>query len=253
MLRWDHKVFKLKQRILNSIPEERLTIVSPSKWMATEAKNSELLGRFPVKTIPYGLNTSIFRPLERSTARAALGLDEHFQVVGFIADGASDPRKGLAILIQALESMPLQSRPHLLIAGGIGEGLTNYSFTDLGRIENENLLRLFYSSLDLFICPSLQDNLPNTVLESISCGTPVIAFNIGGLSDMVRLENTGWLVDEVSSGALSKKICEVLGDTGTLNVIRDSCRSLALKEYISIVQARAYQDLYSELLSNDAT
>lgn len=253
MLRWDQEIRRLKESVLKSIPHDRLTVVSPSMWLAREARASELLGRFQVKVIPNGLDTESFQPLDRAMARAALGLQDKSQVVGFIADGANDPRKGLGILIEALDKLPVASRPHLVIAGGGCEGLSGYEVTDLGKIESERVLRLFYSCLDIFACPSLQDNLPNTVLESISCGTPVIAFNVGGLPDMVRPGKTGWLAEEVSGASMSGHLCEALGDPCNLERLRDSCRAVAVAKYSLTLQARSYQALYSELLANDAS
>lgn len=248
MQRWNQTVLKCKRRALRHIPDNRLTVVAPSRWLAEEARNSELLGRFPIKVIPYGLDTDFFQPVDRSQARTALGLDQNAPLVGFIADGSNDPRKGLSLLVKALQALPSDQRPHLLVVGGDYEGPADFEVTSLGRIQNDRLLRLFYSALDLFACPSLQDNLPNTVIESMACGIPVVAFETGGIPDMVRPGETGWLARHGDAVALSEMIREALGDFERLRSISASCRNVALAEYSLAIQARAYRSIYSELI-----
>jgi glycosyltransferase involved in cell wall biosynthesis len=248
MLALDEQVLKIKRQVLASLPKDRLTFVAPSKWMAKEAEDSELLSGFPVRHIPNGLNTESFRPINKSTARAALGLDEENKIIGFISDGASDPRKGLSKLIEALEGLPSHSQPHLVIAGGNYTGLSNYRITDLGRIESDEVLRLFYSCLDLFVCPSLQDNLPNTILESFACGTPVVAFDAGGIPEMVRPSVSGWLAKTGVASELRARIQDALLDSVKLSDYSSRCRDITISEYPLSVQACRYKDLYESIL-----
>jgi glycosyltransferase involved in cell wall biosynthesis len=248
MVALDEIVRKIKIKVFSLIPKNRLTIVAPSKWMAKIAETSELLGQFQVRHIPNGVDTNSFKPINKSIARAALGLDDETKIIGFISDGASDPRKGLSILIEALEGLPPHTRPHLVIAGGCCRGLSKYRVTDLGKIESDNVLRLFYSCLDLFVCPSLQDNLPNTVLESFACGTPVVAFDTGGIPEMVRPHVSGWLANTGDATELRLRIEEALENSSNLSVYSSRCRSIAVSEYSLSVQAKKYERLYRSIL-----
>ena len=116
----------------------------------------------------------------------------------------------------------------------------------LGAINHELLMSVVYSAADVFVIPSLMDNLPNTVLESIMCGTPVIGFPVGGIPDMIKDGVNGYLTDEISVGALKSVIEKFLEDPEAFN--RDMIRQDAVRRYDLSVQAKAYIDLFSSIL-----
>jgi len=117
----------------------------------------------------------------------------------------------------------------------------------MGVINDDALLSCVYSAADVFVCPSLQDNLPNTVMEAMACGTPVVAFDAGGIPDMVRSEVTGLLVPTGNPGALHDALASLLEDRARRDKMADSCRRIALQEYSSEVQARRYAELYENM------
>lgn len=119
----------------------------------------------------------------------------------------------------------------------------------LGSISSNTLLSVFYSLADVFVIPSRQDNLPNTVLESMACGTPVVGFDVGGIPDMVRPGETGWLAEPESVHSLQEAIEAALSDNERRNQMGQTCRAVVEAEYTLTVQAEAYRALYEQLLS----
>ena len=106
-----------------------------------------------------------------------------------------------------------------------------------------------YGAADLFVCPSLQDNLPLTVVEAMSCGTPVVGFDVGGIPDMVRPDVTGSLVPPGNVAALGAAIAKLLEDDPLRREMSANCRRVAVEEYALEVQARRYVELYERLLT----
>ena len=202
-MRYEAEAIELKKRALAKIPKDRITFVGPSKWMVEECRKSPVTTGFRVEHIPYGLDTEIFKSRPKTQIREIFGISESDYVVGFVGYNVNDPRKGIGVLLDTLSNLGKNtSGIHLLIIGAGKIKDIPVSHTCLGGINNETLMSYMYSACDLFWCPSLQDNLPNTVLESISCGTPVLAFNIGGMPDMIIDEVNGFLVSYLEGAAV---------------------------------------------------
>ena len=246
---WDVYARQLKQKALQAVAPERLTFVGPSQWMVDQCRKSELTKRFNSIHIPYGLNTNRFSPIDKMTAKAALGIPPTRQVIGFIADSVTDPRKGIHLLNQALQHIK-KTAPLLLTVGKHATSMPSaIQQLNLGSIQEDRLLRIFYSACDIFICPSLQDNLPNTVLESMACQTPVIAFDIGGLSDMVRPGVSGYLLPEQDTHQLSAAITHALSTPDELQSLGAGARALITSEFDQSLQATRYTKLYQDMLN----
>lgn len=200
---FDAEAIEIKKRALAKIPKDRITFVGPSRWMAEECRKSPITAGFPCVNIPYGLDTDIFKNRPKQRVREIFGITNKEFVIGFVAESINDPRKGMHLLLQALQELAATKKNiHLLIAGsGVIEspGLRS---THVGSIQNGILLSHFYSACDVFVCPSTQDNLPNTVLESLACNVSVVGFAVGGLPDLVTTESHGRL-GSLDDGATS--------------------------------------------------
>jgi glycosyltransferase involved in cell wall biosynthesis len=161
----------------------------------------------------------------------------------------NDPRKGIGILLDTLFNLgDKTSGIHLLIIGNGKIKNIPIPHTYIGGINNETLMSFIYSACDLFWCPSLQDNLPNTVLESISCGTPVLAFNIGGMPDMIIDEGNGFLVSYLE-GAAAKTMKEKLEYIFIKYRLKENCKENAhfpSDNFTLNSQAHSYLRLYSK-------
>jgi len=203
-----------------------------------------------VEVIPYGLPLDVYAVVDRSLARAALGIEASEPVLLVAAMDWRDPRKGGDIFVQAVAR--LETRTTVIILGR-GEGLRNTDWgnariLELGYIDHERTKALAYSSADLLVHPALADNLPNVVMESIACGTPVVGLPVGGVPDMVRLGSTGWLAEESNAASLSLAISRALSEIEGGTDLRHSCRDVAVSEYGSDLQAQRYEHLFHRLL-----
>ena len=244
----EKRIFKknlsVKVKAIQSTPN--ISVVAPSEWLCMEAQNSKVFNSKPVYCIPYGINSEIFKPRDKNFSRAILNIPKDKKVILFVADSITNHRKGYAYLNQALNF--LQDDDVVLCAVGSKKTALESAknIIELGAIYDERLMSMVYSAADVFVIPSLMDNLPNTVLESLMCGTPVIGFPVGGITDMVQDGDNGLLTKTITSTALLDSIQMFLESMDTFN--RERIRENALKKYDLKVQADAYIKLFNTIL-----
>lgn len=229
--------FEIKQK---SYANKNITIVTPSKWLCGESQKSSLTNLFEKRIIPYGLPDSVFYPYCKKEARNQLNLPSDKKLILFVADSINNYRKGIKYIIEASK---LLNTEYLFLLVGVG----NYearNFIQLGEIKDETKMAQIYSTADLFVIPSLADNLPNTVLESLFCGTPVVGFNIGGIPDMVEDAVNGFICDETDAKKLALTIQKGL-DFGfdRIEISKKAQEKYSLKR-----QTESYIELYNNLL-----
>ena len=242
------QIWLRKQAALENLPNNGLHLVALCQWMADEARRSQLLQRFPISIIPNSLDTTVFAPRNRQVAREIFQIPPDRKVALFVAGSLKDVRKGMELLQQALVSAC--DTPNLMLASvGHAEWTanTNIPHRSLGAIDDDRLLSFAYSAADLFVIPSLQDNLPNTVMEALSCGTPVVGFAVGGIPDMVRPGVTGALAPPNDAAALGATIASLLNQPERLAEMSAQCRRIALAEYGMNTQAHRYMKLYQTI------
>lgn len=228
-----------------------LAAVTPSRWLAREA-TAGLWGGHRVEVIPYGLPLDVYKPVDRELAREALEIEAHGPVLLTAAQNLTERRKGGALLGEALTH--LKHKPVTLVT--LGGGKPNLERDGqhvhaLGFIDHERTKVLAYSAADLFVHAAPVDNLPNVVMEAIACGTPVVGFPIGGVPDMVRPGETGWLAQEVTGVALAAAIDAALDDVQGGVDLRPSCRTVAESDYDNVHQAQRYAELFRSLRSTE--
>lgn len=245
-----YHIWRRKREIFEHVEPERLHIITPSRWLAEETKRSTALyERFPVSAIPNSIDTEEFAPRDRRAARSVLGIPQHAKVVFFSAAEMDNRRKGFALLAQALLGLGDLDDLFLISLGSremsVGAQIPHLH---LGSIDSDRLLSVLYSAADLFVIPSLQDNLPNSVLEAMACGTPVVGFGVGGISEMLRANVTGLLALPQDVASLRAAILQVLADPATQARMAANCRRIAVEEYALEVQARRYAGLYEGIL-----
>jgi glycosyltransferase involved in cell wall biosynthesis len=117
----------------------------------------------------------------------------------------------------------------------------------LGTLRDEVTLCLAYSAADVFVAPSRQDNLPNTIMEALACGTPVVSFAVGGIPDMVEHQRNGYLADASDTDDLIRGIIWALADSQRLQILGHAAREKVLQEFTDTLQAKRYERLYAEL------
>ena len=249
---FSHAVWRRKQSAFAAIPSERLHVVGPSKWMAAEAARSSLLGRFAVSVIPYGLDTDLYRRIpEARRLLDAFGVSPSMRVVLFVADWTSVRRKGVDLLDSALGL--LGDAPNTaLVSLGRGDSprlKSKLTHIHLGSLTDDRMLAAVYSMADVFVIPSVQDNLPNTVLEAMACGCAVSGFRVGGIPDMVRDGVNGLLASPGDVNGLASAIRALLADDNRRIGMGKASREIAEREYSRKLQGERYADLYRTLAS----
>jgi glycosyltransferase involved in cell wall biosynthesis len=177
-----------------------------------------------------------------------LGLAQDARVVLFVAHLLGDRRKGFALLAQALNQIQDTPGVHLLSMGRMTH-LEEVRIPQLalGQVQSERILSMVYSAADVVVVPSLQDNLPNTVLESLACGTPVIGCDVGGIPDAVREGVTGMLTPAGDGAALGRALLLMLENPEARAAMAENCRRVAMAEYSLELQARRYLELYQSM------
>jgi len=192
-----------------------LTAATPSDWMNKEASASHW-NNFKVQTIHNPVPKSFFELLDRQSSKKALGLSLEKPIFLSIAGNLNEERKGGPILREILESDAKDQCQFLLI--GEGNQFNDPKIKSLGYVNDEITLRIAYHAADVLLHPAQVDNLPNTVAESMSCGTPVIAFNTGGLPEMVIPNKTGWLVEKLTVQLMTKEIHSIIKSKSYTNL-----------------------------------
>jgi glycosyltransferase involved in cell wall biosynthesis len=243
------RIMKRKQRIFSEIASDRMTVVCPSRWLAREAARSGLCRRFDTRVIPNGVDTQDFHPVDKAEARRRFNLPAQARIVLFVADQIEDRRKGFRFLLKAL--MDIRSVPDVLLVT-LGHGdtsmLTGPYFRHLGPLSQTADLGAAYSAADIFALPSLQDNLPNTVLESMACGTPVAGFDAGGVSEAVIDGQTGLLAPTGDDRIFAANLRLVLEDERRQQALGRESLARIEREFTVKLQARRYAALYREIL-----
>ncbi len=234
-----------------------LTLVAPSRWLAACAQQSSLHRGRRVEVIPYGVSPQTYRPWPKALAREMLRLPAAGKIVLFGAVGLNDPRKGFSYLQVALRQLTPDVGPvHLAVFGGHFDhsklAAANVHIHTLGALKDELSTALAYAAADVFVAPSLEDNLPNTVLESLMSGTPVVGFRVGGIPDAVEHGKNGLLVDARDADELSCAIGRILQEDELRIRLGQSARAIAEINYSPDLQSSRYLSLYRELVNAGA-
>lgn len=247
-------LWKLKKNVMNKI--KNMVIVAPSLWIKNLVKKSPILSKFPILYIPNGVNTETFKNCNKMKIMGKLGISPNKKVILFIAeDFYKDKRKGGMYLIEALRLLDKSFLKNLvlLIIGKNNVNAENMVPVDIiktGPVSNDIQLAEFYSAADLMVLPTLADNLPNTLLESMSCGTPVVAFNNGGIAEVIKHMENGYLVKNREIEELARALKLSLSNDILLKRLSENCRNYICKNFSQDKEIKKYIELYSELIKN---
>jgi len=245
---------KVWQRKYRAWAGKRFRLISPSRWLANCAAESTLMRHQPCCVIPNCVDTDIFKLIEKSTARGILNLalDKRYILFGAMSS-TRDARKGFHLLKESLLRLATHSGiaadTELLVFGSsepTNSSEFNFPTHYLGHFSDEISLALLYNAADVLVVPSLQDNLPNTAVEALACGTPCVAFDVGGIADLMAQtmpENLARIDDpDGLSGCLIQALCKPMD--------RNLIRVRSLQIFAPDKIANAYQSEYSALISN---
>jgi glycosyltransferase involved in cell wall biosynthesis len=212
----DHseQVRRRKQAIYARIRD--LTLTCPSRWMAAEAGRSALLGGRPIELVPTSCDTALFHPIDKAACRQVLGLAGEPDTILVGATSLGTQWKGLDLFVEAVRRLAAErDRPLRVLTFG-RDAVTAAELGDaaevvhLGLIGDRRLMAAAYGAADVFVAPSRMENLANTVLEALACGTPTAAFAIGGMPDMIDHQSNGWLSPAFDTAHLASGLSSLL-------------------------------------------
>ncbi len=229
-----------------------VTIVAPASWSERIARESPLLGRFPIHRIPNGVDTTRFSPAKRDSGRARWGFGEDEIVVLFGAHIAGEARKGGATLIDALKRLRDIPALRVLALGKGGEELSvrlGRPVRATGYLADPEDVAAATAAGDIVAIPSAEDNLPNSALEAMAAARAIVACDAGGLRDAVRDGETGLLTPPGDADALAAGIARLARDADLRARLGTAARAVALAEFAATVEAARFARLYDGLLA----
>ena len=240
-------------------------IVTPSRWLTECAAQSALMQSWPMHVVPNPLNTNVWKPADKHTARELLHLPPNVPLLMFGAiGGGADPRKGFDLLRQALHflkqkqlqdsHLALQGLELVIFGQQAPQQPDNLGFPVhyMGHVHDDVSLRLLYSAADVMVVPSRQEAFGQTASEALACGTPVAAFDATGLKDVIEHRQSGYLAKPFSAEDLADGIAwlfEELAQSDKLNV---AARQRAVDCFSYPVVAKQYEAIYRQAISDQA-
>lgn len=226
-----------------------ITFVGCSQWLANRAKKSYLLRGNTVLSIPNPIDTEVYHPIEQDMARELLGLPSEKKLLLFGALNVTDKRKGIDYLIEALNIIKMQDM-ELVVFGQVKDdirGLFPVPIHSMGYLSDESKIVTLYNAVDMFITSSLEENLPNTIMESMACGTPCVGFATGGIPEMIDHRVNGYIANYKDANDLANGIQWVLEHKDRQS-LSDACVKKVRESYTEEVVVKQYMALYKELL-----
>lgn len=251
-----NKVWKKKKQVYDSTV---ISFVTCSRWLEKQVVQSALIGRHPVTNIPNPIDTHIFKPGDMKQARINVGLPQDRRLILFVSQRVTDERKGMAYLIEAIEKLTeahpeMKENTGVAILGGHAEELEDklpLPVFPLGYVSDERKIVDVYRSADVFVLPSLEDNLPNTIMEAMACGVPCVGFRTGGIPEEIDHLKTGYVAeyrdaDDLMKGihwVLSEADAEILAQQAVKKVVTNYSQAGVALRYIEVYnQAMAYKN-----------
>jgi glycosyltransferase involved in cell wall biosynthesis len=248
-----HKGWLRKNDMLSKAKD--ISFVTCSNWLGRVARQSSLLKNMSVQAIPNPIDTEVFSRKDKTAARKKWGANPSAKIILFGAANINDRRKGITYLVEALHNLKNNNAPtgpvEIVIFGKnkhFDTASLPYPVQQLNTISQAGDLAEIYSMADVFVSPSIEDNLPNMIMEALSCGTPVVAFNTGGIPDLVDHRVNGYLADFKSSDDLAAGLHYVLNAINA-EELSAAARAKVLREFNNEKVAGQYIELYLSILT----
>lgn len=220
--------------------------ITPSQWLLDEAKEACFFSQSKKLCIPNSIDLDVFKLQDKIALRKTYGIAEDAFVLLFVAESLDNSRKGLDLLLESFKY--LKAFPITIMTIGMGEiSGVDFKTIALGKVKTPAKMAECYGLADVFILPSREDNLPNVMLESFACGTPLISFNLGGMKAHVVENRTGLLADELTGESLAKSIAKFYKTSTNYN--GGVIRKYAEENFSFENQAKAYLKVYTELIN----
>ena len=218
-----------------------LSIVTPSAWLGNLSKKSYLCKDYPHHHIRNCIDAKEFQIIDKTCARQILQLSPDAIVFLFVAGDTSNPRKGISHIFELAQLYANANVQFLVLGNPPNKQIPNV--ISLGFLNDSYSLNLAYSAADAFITPSIEDNLPNVIVESLYCGTPVLGFRIGGVAEMISDGNNGYLSSELSTHGIHQACDLFIQDRKKFS--REEIRKNALALYSPDEVVKKYKAVYN--------
>jgi glycosyltransferase involved in cell wall biosynthesis len=242
--------FELKKKRYKNL---NLHIVSPSQYLANHAMQSTLLGEFPIHVIPNGIDIQVFYPKDKNKVRETLNINNKRSILFGAIAAISDKNKGFKTLLESLKILNnvYHQDIQFIMFGEKFNDENSYEFNmvNFGHINDDNLMCQLYSAADVMVVPSKHENLSYTIMESLACATPVVAFNVGGNSEMIDHKQNGYLAEPFNPNDLADGITWCL-ENNKYGMLSNNARNKVLKNFKLEIIVKQYIDLYQSILEN---
>ena len=247
------QVWTRKQQMLST---EHVSYVACSRWLETQAKQSALLSGQPITSIPNPIDTRLYKPGDKKEARKNLGLPLDKRIILFVSQRVTDERKGMSYLTDAIALLakeePETARQTMVaILGGHAEELEGklaLPVFPLGYVSDEHKIVEVYNAVDVFVLPSVEDNLPNTIMEAMACGVPCVGFKTGGIPEEIDHLKTGYVAKQCDADDLMRGIKWVL-DEADPEVLRQASVRKVSTTYSQNAVSLRYIEVYNQALA----
>ena len=251
-----NQVFKKKKEIYQLAP---VTFVTCSRWLKERASQSALLNGHTIVDIPNPINTGLFKPQNALVARNRMELPTDKKLILFGSVNVTDKRKGIDYFIESCKLLAemhpeLKEELGVVVYGKNSEQLKPlipFQVFPLDFISNEKDLVNIYNAVDLYVTPSLEENLPTTIMEAMACGIPCVGFNVGGIPEMIDHLHNGYVAEYKSAEDLANGVIWTLNESEYRTLSEEACRKAA-SNYSESTIAKKYIDIYNKITGNHA-
>ncbi len=247
------KIWERKRKLLE---QGSISFVACSRWLEGEAKNSALLKGQQITSIPNPINTHVYCPGSRAEARQKEQLPADKNLLLFVCQRITNRYKGMQYLIDACHQLAkdhpeMTKNTGVILLGGHAEEMASelpFPAYPLGYVSDERRIVNIYRAADLFVLPSLSENLPNTIMEAMACGIPSVAFRVGGIPEEIDHLKTGYVARYESADDLARGIEWVLFEADRERLVQQ-CVTKVAHNYSRSSVAMRYSEVYQQAIA----
>ena len=237
-------IWQRKQRML---ADENIYFVACSHWLESEAKRSALLKGQKITSIPNPIDTRIYKRGNKQEARQRLGLPLDKKLILFASQRVTNVNKGMDYLIEACRQLQISDAAVVILGGHAEEVVSQLSLEahPLGYVNDEQRVVDVYHAADVFVLPSLSENLPNTIMEAMACGVPCVGFKVGGIPEEIDHRRNGYVAEYRSAEDLARGICWILTEADYEELSKNAVQKV-VQNYSQQSVASKYLDVYHQ-------
>lgn len=248
-----YKIWNKKKKILK---DKSIYFVACSHWLESEVNKSALLFGQKITSIPNAIDMRVFCKMDKIESKKELGLPTDKRIILFVSQRTTNMNKGINHLIEACRIMTernskMKDNTAIVILGGHSEEFANklsLPVYTMGYVSDTKRIVRIYNAADIFVLPSLSENLPNTIMEAMACGVPCIGFNVGGIPEEIDHKCNGYVAEYKNSEDLAKGISWILNEAD-YNVLSENAIKKVSTSYSQHTVAMKYIDVYDEALA----